>query len=411
METPRFFSQNVAEDIVHEVLKRLPVKSLQRFKSVCKPWCSLISSSEFTKARYDEANEPNNMTLWRCACIEQSDEEINSGVLSIIDYNGFMLEVKSPDFPPSPWYESITPEIFGSCNDFLLVYCRPHIYLWNPSSGTNNMFELYHHIDTDNILICGLGYDSSSDDYKAVFVSHLVSPPGSPNSGYSFESIFISHYSFRANTLKDIDYSDFPYNFYFDTQGVTLNGAPHWVLRREEYDTEVYSKSVTVVLVYFDPAKEDFYELPLPCMLDKDSKFELGVLGGCLSLTYDPNGSHFETWVMKKYGVEESWEKLFVIPYFEERLRPLCFTKNGDVLMEVNRKKIVIYNLLNNSYKRTVISNIESDDIESDECLYYSRGFELGVYVESVVLPYDEQSLRTQDHNTVAEKRVSANTR
>ena len=185
--------------------------------------------------------------------------------------------------------------------------------------------------------------------------------------------LLISHYSFRTNTWKDIDYSDFPYNFYFDTQGVTLNGAPHWVLRREEYDMEAYSKSVTVVLVYFDPAKEDFYELPLPCMLDKDSKFELGVLGGCLSLTYDPNGSHFETCVMKKYGVEESWEKLFVIPYFEERLRPLCFTKKGDILKEVSRKKIVIYNLLNNSYKRTVVSNIEPDDS------YYSHGFELGV--------------------------------
>ena len=38
---------------------------------------------------------------------------------------------------------------------------------------------------------------------------------------------------------------------------------------------------------------------------------------------YDPNGSNFETWVMKKYGVEEYWEKLFVIPNVEEHLRPL----------------------------------------------------------------------------------------
>ena len=195
--------------------------------------------------------------------------------------------------------------------------------------------------------------------------------------------LLISHYSFRTNTWKDIGYGDFPYKFYFETQGVTLNGAPHWVLPREEYDMEFNSKSVTVVLVYFDPAKEDFYELPLPCMLDKDSKFELGVLGGCLSLTYDPNGSHFETWVMKKYGVEESWEKLFVIPYFEEHLRPLCFTKNGDVLMEANRKKIVIYNLLNNS-KRTVIPNIESNYCGFGRCVYN---------VDSMVLPYDEQRL------------------
>ncbi|KAL4642656.1 hypothetical protein ACB092_02G036200 [Castanea dentata] len=40
---------------------------------------------------------------------------------------------------------------------------------------------------------------------------------------------------------------------------------------------------------------------------------------------------------MTKYGVEESWEKLFVIPKVEYLMRPLCFTKNGDVLMEGNR--------------------------------------------------------------------------
>ena len=57
--------------------------------------------------------------------------------------------------------------------------------------------------------------------------------------------------------------------------------------------------------------------------------------------------------------------------------------------MEVNLKKIVIYNLLNNS-KRTVIPNIESD--------YY--GFGLCVYnMESMVLPYDEQRLNLSHHN------------
>ncbi|XP_050241390.1 F-box/kelch-repeat protein At3g23880-like [Quercus robur] len=396
MENPRIFSQNIPKDIVHDVLKRLPVKSLQRFKSVCETWCSLISSSEFAKARYDRANEPNNnMTLWRCGCIEQR-EDINSGVfsawLNIIDYNGFMLEAKSLD---SFIVGRETPEILGSCNNLLLVYCCFYLYLWNPSSGTHDMFELdYDSTDYScGVLMCGLGYDSSSDDYKAVLVSHTESPPGSPNNDYyTLESFSISTYSFRTNTLKEIDDNEFPYNFDSDTQGVTLNGAPHWVLRREEYNTEVNYNSIAMVLVYFDPAKEHFYELPLPCMLDKHYEFELGVLGGCLSLTcddYDPSGSHFETWVMKKYGVEESWEKLFVIPYFEEHLRPLCFTKNGDVLMEANRKKIVIYNLLNNS-KRTVIPNIESNYCGFGRCVYN---------VDSMVLPYDEQRLNLSPHN------------
>ncbi|KAL0006197.1 hypothetical protein SO802_013758 [Lithocarpus litseifolius] len=207
-------------------------------------------------------------------------------ISDIFVYNGFMLEAKSLDLFI---VGSGTPVILGSCNNLLLVHCCSYLYLWNPSS---------------------------------------VSPPGSPNSNYYiFESFTISTYSFRTNTLKEIDDNEFPYNFDSDTQGVTLNGAPHWVLRRE-YDREVNSKSLTMVLVYFDPAKEHFYELPLPCMLDKHSEFELGVLGGCLSLSYCyHNGSHFETWVMKKYGVEESWEKLFVIPYFEEHLRPVFHQK------------------------------------------------------------------------------------
>ena len=56
--------------------------------------------------------------------------------------------------------------------------------------------------------------------------------------------------------MKKFDDNEFPYNFDSITQRVALNGAPHWVLRREEYNTEVNSKSLKVALVYFDPAKD-----------------------------------------------------------------------------------------------------------------------------------------------------------
>ncbi|XP_075654670.1 uncharacterized protein LOC142624804 [Castanea sativa] len=216
------------------------------------------------------------MTLWRCGCIEER-KDVNSGVLlfsawlNIIDYNGFMLEAKSLDLFI---VGSETPEILGSCNNLLLVYYRFYLYLWNPSSGTHDMFELDYDITGHfcGLLMCGLGYDSSSDDYKAVLVSYSASPTVSPNGYYdSLEYFSISTYSFRTNTLKKIDNNEFPYNFDSHTQGVTLNGAPHWVLRREEYNAEVNSKSLKVALVYFDPAKEHFYELPLPCILDKHS--------------------------------------------------------------------------------------------------------------------------------------------
>lgn len=48
---------------------------------------------------------------------------------------------------------------------------------------------------------------------------------------------------------------------------------------------------------------------------------------------------------MKEYGVKESWTKLMEIPCLVNKdwVKPLCFTKNGEVIMEVNREKIVKY--------------------------------------------------------------------
>lgn len=57
----------------------------------------------------------------------------------------------------------------------------------------------------------------------------------------------------------------------------------------------------------FDMDSERFREIPLPDWLPKDTKFELGILSGCLCITHrDTIGSCFEAWAMKEYGVKES---------------------------------------------------------------------------------------------------------
>ncbi|XVF60530.1 hypothetical protein PTKIN_Ptkin08bG0054900 [Pterospermum kingtungense] len=47
---------NLATDLVVEILLNLPVKSLLRFKSVCKSWYALIDSNEFINMHLDEAS-------------------------------------------------------------------------------------------------------------------------------------------------------------------------------------------------------------------------------------------------------------------------------------------------------------------------------------------------------------------
>ncbi|EXC20947.1 F-box protein [Morus notabilis] len=45
------------EDILHEILLRLPIKSLMRFKSVSKPWLSHITSTNFVRNRTAYCNQ------------------------------------------------------------------------------------------------------------------------------------------------------------------------------------------------------------------------------------------------------------------------------------------------------------------------------------------------------------------
>ncbi|KAG5001241.1 hypothetical protein JHK87_022313 [Glycine soja] len=50
-----------SHDLIVEILLRLPIKSLLRFKCVCKSWLSFISNPHFVKSHLVVA--PTNQTL------------------------------------------------------------------------------------------------------------------------------------------------------------------------------------------------------------------------------------------------------------------------------------------------------------------------------------------------------------
>ena len=48
---------------------------------------------------------------------------------------------------------------------------------------------------------------------------------------------------------------------------------------------------------------------------------------------------------MREDMVKKFWSKLIVISESFESLIPMCFTRNGDIIMVINQKKLVIFNL------------------------------------------------------------------
>ncbi|KAL6293551.1 hypothetical protein ACE6H2_001693 [Prunus campanulata] len=86
--------------------------------------------------------------------------------------------------------------------------------------------------------------------------------------------------------------------------GICLSGFLHWIN---------YSRTM---ICAFDLESEDFQELPLPPGWDleslKKSGLDFRVLRGCLSVTVR-SMERMSIWVMKEYGVKESWSLEFNI--------------------------------------------------------------------------------------------------
>ena len=63
--------------------------------------------------------------------------------------------------------------------------------------------------------------------------------------------------------------------------------------------------------------------------------------------------------MMRGYVIKKFWSKLFVISELLESLIPMYFTRNGDVIMVVNQKKLAIFNLKENTQSSTKKENIQ----------------------------------------------------
>lgn len=89
---------------------------------------------------------------------------------------------------------------------------------------------------------------------------------------------------------------------------------------------------------------------PLPFGIDQTINrhiMNIGLLGGCLCVT--DNSQHYDIWVMKEFGIQESWTKEFTIDpvtlhkSLEGPFRPLQMLRNGKMLILWNRDNLVCY--------------------------------------------------------------------
>ncbi|KAF5474931.1 hypothetical protein F2P56_006783 [Juglans regia] len=135
--------------------------------------------------------------------------------------------------------------------------------------------------------------------------------------------------------------------------GVFAGGALHWVLPPGfGWDCQI---------VAFDLGVEEFRIVPLPDHVDQGFEMDLAVLEGCLCLLFNYDNDYVDVWVMKEYGLKESWTKLFNVSQSTlnrafGHVMPLAYSKSREkVLLEVDRDKLFWYDFRRRRAKRVRI--------------------------------------------------------
>ncbi|KAA8532616.1 hypothetical protein F0562_032568 [Nyssa sinensis] len=326
-------SNGIPDDILIMILVQLPAKILVRFKSVCRSWHTLIGDPFFIKAHLMRSEiKLNNSGHF---LLMYNQYYFRQGVYTLCSPGTSAKVFVNFNFP----FNDKEPEclrVAGSCNGLLCLvtpwlYNTTNIYLWNPSikecrTIPNPPFS--HHFQRD--FFYGFGFGLSSivddiDDYKVVKTTYINEPDKRSE---------VEVYSLRKNSWKSIG-DAFPSRVYrVYCRPVVVNGSVHWSTVTEN---DTITGNVNLPIVLFDMAGEVFREIALPDSVPPKAII-LGTLGRSLSfftsLPY-PSGE-YEIWVMKEYGVVESWTKLYVTRSDPDMMgmMPLGIMDSGEALFQ-----------------------------------------------------------------------------
>ncbi|KAL7105851.1 hypothetical protein ACP275_07G071900 [Erythranthe tilingii] len=277
----------------------------------------------------------------------------------------------------------------GTC-DGLFCYLdmkAMRICVWNPSLRISktldlNLSKLYTDRLYTDLLFFWFGRESSdADEYKVVLgVRSLRSLHKNGRlPAWCIRSTvectihtflikpFFSDDCISQSTQLEIS------NFYArsSNEGILLAGIVHWLF------------ADNLVLLTYDLGRKAVGELSAPPGLNRNGT--IGVIDGCFSAIYDVSGDFsaiYEVWVMKEYGVAESWTKFAVISSLGSdstsivtrvwRLKFVGVSDEGDLVLSCYPNcELLLYNVAENKSK-----------------IVKSRSYEvIRMYVDTLVFP------------------------
>jgi len=429
----------LCEDMLLEILSRLPVRSLKRFMCVSKNFQSIILDARFLRMHLQNSRKRTNIML---SYSNKGKTYVDASPISSL------IEDSTPFFTANTINGSKPQrnkyQVLGSCNGLVCMIKWdqnvPDIfYLWNPATATKVLIPNSHpphsrHLplkfhENEYMAMVGFGYDNSRDSYKVVaIVGHL----NSEGDNHPFRSVI---YNLNDNKIGWKDIQDFPVDpTGTEGDGIYLNNTLNWLgspyCNNYDYDDDRYISFDEVLIASLDLETEMYTQILLPGELNgvsiEDFSFPfdqlhcneapiIGVLGGYLSLfLHNHTTKYLIIWQMKEFGNQQSWTLLlnaslqdlglqtirfptksyheyylwristlgnqhFSYNYYSNLL-PLCMIEN-------DRDIVIIHCAFQGFVKETIVYNLKDKTVTSKKMADNLQWIYPFDYVESLVSP------------------------
>ncbi|XVF84613.1 hypothetical protein PTKIN_Ptkin17bG0051200 [Pterospermum kingtungense] len=281
------------EELVIEIMTRLPPKSLIRFRCLCKSWKAIFSTSVFirmhlNRVKENQYNDMQHLILTSAYCLQSIKHQVSGGTTA-----------SDLDFPLKyPLLKRFPNHRIKSLRNY-------------PSYPLNSDMQLQDSF--------GFGYDPSTNDYKVVRFADRYKRVNFPRPPAEI-------YSLKSNTWKKIQSFCVSTVFEDSLPGTLVGGILYW-------NALCFGKPQQGLLACwilgFDLALEKFETLFPP---KKGDACTLGTIEGCLSVAQKLEGGSIGMW---KLDPKQGWIKVMTImganplPY----LVPICVMKNGQLLI------------------------------------------------------------------------------
>ncbi|KAL5720559.1 hypothetical protein ACHQM5_013223 [Ranunculus cassubicifolius] len=358
-------------DIIFDILTRLPLKTISQSRFVSKSWYNFIQNPRFAQLHFSRFKDDFPCAIFPtryCSSYLIDPESLSKFETFAIACDLNLKEFRE-NFTISNGWNCF--EIVGTVNG--LVCFSPERYTYKPAP-----YYVVNPITREYVLIpkspkidvnpraSGFGFDSINNEYKIIRILPNTSKVRSED---EYETEDEEIYTLGSGIWREIQLTTNVPSLTIsgmNQSNVLVHGCLHW-----RPQVKIESKYYDTILA-FCMASEEFNLIEMPPLSEEGGMigcFDLIVLNDCLCVIMDGGFMGIkDVWMMKKYGVHNSWVKEYKIKslFFHSLCRgyhQVMELKNNELLLVDDERNLIYLDWKKNNANRIKLHDLKGNQV------------------------------------------------